>query len=87
MLEIFKVILQYKEAGVALFFAVLFYMDFRKKITPLDNTISNKLSDALDNNTKATKDSSDNSKKVEIAVNELNVKICELVNKEEIKKL
>ena len=81
MLEILKMALNYKEAGVALFFAVLFYMDFRKKIASLDNTISNKLSDALDNNTKATKDNSDNSKKVEIAVNELNTKICDLVDK------
>lgn len=82
MIEILKMSFNY---GVGLVFAILFYMDFRKKIASLDNTISNKLSDALDNNTKATKDSSENSKKVEIAVSELNIKICELVNKEEIK--
>ena len=43
MIEILKFILNYKEAGVALFFAVLFYFDFRKKIISLDHTISNDL--------------------------------------------
>lgn len=40
MIEILKMTLNY---GVALFFAVLFYMDFRKKIVSLDKTISNDL--------------------------------------------
>jgi len=40
VIEILKMTLNY---GVALFFAVLFYMDFRKKIVSLDKTISNDL--------------------------------------------
>jgi len=40
VIEILKMALNY---GVALFFAVLFYMDFRKKIVSLDKTISNDL--------------------------------------------
>ena len=40
MLEILKMTLNY---GVALFFAVLFYLDFRKKIDKLDKTITNDL--------------------------------------------
>lgn len=52
MTEIFKVMLQYKEAGVALFFAILFYFDFRKKIMSLDKTITNHLTHAIEDLTK-----------------------------------
>lgn len=54
MIEILKIALQYKEAGVALFFAILFYMDMRKKInsmngavTKMDNHITNHVVTAL----------------------------------------
>ena len=54
MIEILKIALNYKEAGVALFFAILFYMDMRKKIngmngsvTTLDGHITNHVITAL----------------------------------------
>ena len=40
MIEILKLILNYKEAGVALFFAVLFYVDMRKKINILNGSVT-----------------------------------------------
>ncbi len=39
MIEILKLILNYKEAGVALFFAVLFYVDMRKTINKMNGSI------------------------------------------------
>jgi len=56
MIEILKLSLNY---GVALFFAVLFYMDFRKKIMSLDRTITNDLFHIIEKdleNTIAVKD-------------------------------
>ena len=47
MLEILKIIAEYKEAGVALFFAMLFYMDMRKKINKMDGHITNHVVTAL----------------------------------------
>ena len=54
MTEILKMILEYKEAGVALFFAMLFYMDMRKKVnlntssvTKMDGHITNHVVTAL----------------------------------------
>ena len=41
MIEILKLVLDNKEAGIALFFAVLFYMDMRKKVVNLDGHITN----------------------------------------------
>jgi len=41
MIEILKLVLDNKEAGIALFFAVLFYMDMRKKVISLDGHITN----------------------------------------------
>lgn len=56
--EIFKVMLNYKEAGVALFFALLFYMDMRKKVDKLDGHVRNDvlhgltcIKNAIDNQT------------------------------------
>ena len=40
MIEIIKIALNYKEAGVALFFAVLFYVDMRKKINSLNGAVT-----------------------------------------------
>ena len=47
-MEILKMIVEYKEAGVALFFAILFYVDLRKKVnsqtravTKMDGHITN----------------------------------------------
>ena len=56
MIEIFKMVLQYKEAGVALLFAILFYMDFRKKIASLDKTITNDLFHIIEKDSENTKD-------------------------------
>ena len=47
MIEIFKMIAEYKEAGVALFFAMLFYVDMRKKINKMDGHITNHVVTAL----------------------------------------
>ena len=47
MIEILKMLAEYKEAGVALFFAVLFYMDMRKKVISLDGHITNHVMTAL----------------------------------------
>jgi len=52
MIEILKLSLNY---GVALFFAVLFYMDFRKKIASLDKTITNDLFHIIQEDSKNTK--------------------------------
>ena len=52
MIEILKMSLNY---GVALFFAVLFYMDFRKKIASLDKTITNDLFHIIQEDSKNTK--------------------------------
>ena len=47
-MEVLKMIAEYKEAGVALFFAILFYVDLRKKVnsqtkavTKMDGHITN----------------------------------------------
>lgn len=47
MLEIIKIIADNKEAGVALIFALLFYLDMRKKINKLDGHITNHVITAL----------------------------------------
>ena len=47
MIEILKMIAEYKEAGVALFFAMLFYMDMRKKVNKMDGHITNHVISAL----------------------------------------
>ncbi len=47
MNEILEMITEYKEAGVAMFFAMLFYMDMRKKINKLDGHITNHVITAL----------------------------------------
>lgn len=39
MIEILKIALEYKEAGVALLFALLFYFDFRKKVVKMEKTV------------------------------------------------
>lgn len=78
MLEILKMALN---NSVALFFAVLFYLDFRKKINSLDNTISNHLTHALDLNTEATKKDSESGERVERSINNLVIKITELIEK------
>ena len=78
MLEILKMALN---NSVALFFAVLFYLDFRKKINSLDNTISNHLTHALNENTAVTKEDAESGKRVEVAINNLCSKITEFINK------
>jgi hypothetical protein len=76
--------------GVALFFAVLFYCDFRRKIDKLDTTIGNHLTHALQANTDITKEDSESSKRVERAVNEMSSDIklltCSIRDLMEIKK-
>ena len=47
--EIFKILLNYKEAGVALFFALLFYIDMRKKVDKLDGHVRNDVLHGLSN--------------------------------------
>ena len=49
METILKIIAEYKEAGVALFFAMLFYMDMRKKVNALDGHITNHVMTGLKN--------------------------------------
>jgi len=51
MIEILKMSLNY---GVALFFAVLFYMDFRKKIENLNKTITNDLFHIIEQDSRNT---------------------------------
>ena len=87
MFELLKMTLNY---GVALFFAVLFYCDFRKKIDKLDTTIGNHLTHALQANTEITKKDSESSERVERAVNEMSSDIklltCSIRELMEIKK-
>ena len=85
MLEILKMALN---NSVALFFAVLFYLDFRKKINSLDNTISNHLTHALEKNTEITQKDAESTEKVEKAmirvsesVDNLSSKMIEFLNK------
>lgn len=47
--EIFEIILNNKEAGVALLFALLFYVDMRKKVDKLDGHVRNDVLHGLSN--------------------------------------
>lgn len=81
MLEILKMIANYKEAGVALFFAMLFYLDFRKKVISLDKTISNELVHTIKEQGKTIKKDAENTERVEKAIDRLDNTIGRFIDK------
>ena len=78
MLEILKLTANW---GFPAFFCILFYWDFRNKISSLDKVISNHLTHALEANTEATKANSVSGNNVESAIIRMTTSVDSMCNK------